>query len=84
MTAQPEPPTEEVAALMAEAGLDMEKSGLQYLSNEARVRICSVVVCALLRLRGHSRLRALAHARWTQWRLCAPVHLSTYRSPNLL
>ena len=38
MTAEPVPPSEEVLARLAEQGLDYEKSGLQYLSNEARVR----------------------------------------------
>ena len=36
-TAEPEPVSEEVAALMAEQGVDLETSGLKYLSNDARV-----------------------------------------------
>lgn len=35
----PEPPTEQVSHLMDEAGYDLSRSGLRYLSNEARVRL---------------------------------------------
>lgn len=45
MTAQPEPVSEEVAALLAEQGLDLEASGLTYLSNEARVRLTAASEC---------------------------------------
>jgi hypothetical protein len=47
MTAQPEPVSEEVAALLAEQGLDLEASGLTYLSNEARVRPAAALECYL-------------------------------------
>lgn len=36
--ADPEPPSEDVAQKMQEEGYDLSRSGLRFLSNEARVR----------------------------------------------
>ena len=62
------PLSEEVAALLAEQGLDFERSGLKYLSNEARVSGTGARGCWPARLGGQ------VAALWTLSHLPHPPH----------